>query len=79
MMKNLYNYFFMMNIILTLTGCFDKNQSQNQIEAGMEAVKEEDCDEAAAQKTLEKIKTEEFSLLNQNDAGCGAEENKPKP
>lgn len=71
-------------ILVTCNSCFQSNansklaetlKSDSLIKDGKKA--EEDCDEKEAKEKLEKIKAEEFSLLNNNDAGCEVEEQKP--
>lgn len=81
-MTKLYiNTVFMLLLALSMTSCFveEKNMNATSLDAKSKEVKkeEEDCDEEVAQKTLEKIKAEEYSLMNQNDAGCTTEEAKP--
>lgn len=55
----------------------DSSHGLEQSQRSAEHEKKEDCDKTAAEKTLEKIKKEEFSLLKkENDPGCSLEEKK---
>ncbi len=67
-----------LSVIFTLASCFEDKNIKEPIVGDAKAgdAKEEDCDDEAAKKTMEKIKTEEFSLNNTNDAGCTTEEAK---
>lgn len=74
MKTKLAKWLLVISALFTVTSCFEKNKLSTP-EVGS-AKAEEDCDDAAAKKTMEKIKTEEFSLNSQSDAGCSAEEAK---
>ena len=56
-------FLFLMSI---LTSCFNSSEKAKSSESVA------DCDKDKAKKTIEEIKTNEFSLLNKTDAGCGA-------
>ncbi len=81
MLKLTSTYITFVSLIFLLQSCFeeklkDSSASSDNHETKIQGTKEEDCDDEAAQKTMEKLKTEEYSLINQNDAGCSTEESK---
>lgn len=58
-----------------LVSCL-KNESTGGFSLPVQVKKEEDCDDKKAKETLEKIKTEEFSLKKAQDTGCSVDEKK---
>ncbi len=77
MKVKLFQLLLILGFMFSLTACFEKKKMPEPTVGEANAAKtEEDCDDAAAKKTMEKIKTEEFSLTNTNDAGCSTEEAK---
>ncbi len=70
--------------IVLLSGCLkndDKLLNTSSSKASSSSGKEEneeDCDDKKAKETIEKIKTEEFSLNKANDAGCAVEDTSKK-
>jgi len=53
--------------LLLLSACFDSPQKSSS----SQEINPADCDKDKAEKTLEQIKSEDYSLLKKNpDAGC---------
>ena len=80
MLKLCVKIFFFVSLAFFITSCLEDKNEGKKMDANsksQEVKKEEDCDEDAAKKTLEKIKAEEYSLTKQNDAGCSTEVAKP--
>jgi hypothetical protein len=79
MQKIILKVFLLGLVMFFMTSCLEEKNKNTETQKAVDANgKEEDCDDEVAQKTLEKLKAEEYSLMNQNDAGCSTEEAKDK-
>lgn len=76
--------FFIFVLIVAMFGCINNEEggatqvvnTSGSTQVIEDTKKEEDCDDKKAKETLEKIKTEEFSLSNSKDTGCSVDEKK---